>query len=202
MKFLMKLTISTLALCSPFAAANWQAGTFVGAEYDENTEETLPIVLPWLAYESRHWQLNPLNILYKKPTDAANWRVGLALDHSAWEDDWREAFAATAGTEMFIGPVRFDNSAQITVAALSHWKTRHTLGTLLPLAPNLLIGVETGLALHQSEELSTVQTTWTSGVQLMSSYNNWRFLALGSWDKNLTEATDKRSGMLSVVYEW
>jgi hypothetical protein len=36
----------------------------------------------------------------------------------------------------------------------------------------------------------------------MSSYNNWRFLALGSWDKNLTEATDKRSGMLSVVYEW
>lgn len=203
MKYFVHIsTVITWALCSSFAAATWQVGAFTGAEFDESANETSPIVLPWLAYQSDHWQVNPLNIAFQKPVGPAKWRVGLAMDYGASEESWTEVFAAKAGVEVFAGPVRFDNSAQVTITQLSNWTSRHTVSTMLPLAPYLLFGIESGISLNQKKSLPEPQSSWVNGVQLMSGFNSWRFMALGSWNKNLSDSNDKLTGMLSVVYEW
>jgi hypothetical protein len=197
-------TIATIALTlgSTFAASTWQVGTFAGAEYNETENETSPIVLPWLAYQSEHWNVNPVSVQFKNKWGFANWRVGLALDHGAWSEEWTEAFAAATGVEMFLGPIRLDNSAQITAVETNNWTTRHTLGTMLPVAPSVYLGLESGVSFSQTAEAMETQSTWVNGIQVLTGFDQWRFMALGSWNRSLDDQSDTVSGMLSVAYEW
>lgn len=201
-----KISLMTAALITipgaPLASASWQIGTVAGAEYSSTRQSTTPIVLPWLAYQSRHWQINPLSALHHQSLGPVNWRAGLAFDHAAWSDDWTEVFALITGAEMFAGPLKVDNQVQVTASNPNDWHSRHTVGAMLPLTPGFLVGIETGLQIEHEPDASSPSSTWVNGLQVVSAVDRWRFMALGSWDQKVADSSDTVSAMLSIIYEW
>lgn len=200
----IKLSFILATLLTSFASASesWQIGTIAGAEYDSDNDEASPVILPWLAYSSDHWQINPIAAMYRDNIGPTNWRAGLSFNHGAWENNWQEVIQPTLGAEMFLGPIRLDNSVKSTIVRLEEWETRHTTGVMFPISQTVLLGMETGFSFENNLASEQTEATWVNGLQMLSALNQWRFMALLSWDQNLSADQSQATGLLSVAYEW